>query len=464
MAVQENIRPDYTQKTLQGLKADRTVVRLTFNKSEAKENETLQVTILKLYKNELIKPNSFKLLADVDLSEGDENNFLVDNFGRAVVSMLTVKFGGQLLNQIMGYDIYKIYEDLYLPRMKRSNMIEQGVQSVDLNKIRSNSAVKKTSGVDTENKLNAVYGSKYCIPIDHPILSQNGAFYPHFLRDELLFEITLAQAAHVVKGPDQSKLTYTLKNIQLQYEIIKSRELAEIAEYEYESGKEFIFDHIDRFKNEEFDLSDKGLLNFSVNVMKNSLKAVLLLFIKPTNCGKSLFLLDQLYGPFRHKFENIALICPTFAHNSTYFRLGINDPQMYIVICEQHEVEKWLRIVSLFFSGTRSLIILDDCASSKDLKGRSGHLVNLAFSARHLGISVWILAQKITSISSSFRENVAYAVLFYSPSSKTNKTIFDEFAGELSKESFNKILGELKTKKHSFAVFSQRYPFSIQTN
>ena len=188
------------------------------------------------------------------------------------------------------------------------------------------------------------------------------------------------------------------------------------------------------------------------------------LIVGPTNCGKSFFLLDQLYGPFRHKFENIALICPTFAHNSTSFRLGINDPQMYIVICEQHEVEKWLRIVSLFFSGTRSLIILDDCASSKDLKGRSGHLVNLAFSARHLGISVWILAQKITSISSSFRENVAYAVLFYSPSSKTNKTIFDEFAGELSKESFNKILGELKTKKHSFAVFSQRYPFSIQTN
>ena len=286
MAVQENIRPDYTQKTLQGLKADRTVVRLTFNKSEAKENETLQVTIPKLHKNELIKPNCFKLLADVDLSEGDENNFLVNNFGRAVVSMLTVKFGGQLLNQIMGYDIYKIYEDLYLPRMKRSNMIEQGVQSVDLNKIRSNSADKKTSGVDTENKLNAVYGSKYCIPIDHPILSQNGAFYPHFLRDELLFEITLAQAAHVVKGPDQSKLTYTLKNIQLQYEIIKSRELAEIAEYEYKSGKEFIFDHIDRFKNEEFDLSDKGLLNFSVNVMKNSLKAVLLLFIKPYGAGQ----------------------------------------------------------------------------------------------------------------------------------------------------------------------------------
>jgi len=51
-------------------------------------------------------------------------------------------------------------------------------------------------------------------------------------------------------------------------------------------------------------------------------------------------------------------------------------------------VEKWLKMVRWLFEGTNALIILDDCAASKDVKGRTGELVNLAFSARHMGISV----------------------------------------------------------------------------
>ena len=67
--------------------------------------------------------------------------------------------------------------------------------------------------------------------------------------------------------------------------------------------------------------------------------------------------------------------------------------------CKQHEVESWLKVVTFVFEGTNTLIILDDCAASKDVKGHTGQLVKLAFSAWHLGISVWVLTQKITSIT-----------------------------------------------------------------
>jgi len=43
------------------------------------------------------------------------------------------------------------------------------------------------------------------------------------------------------------------------------------------------------------------------------------LIVGPTNSGKSHFVVDQLYGPFRFKFDNIMLICPTFVHNKTYY-------------------------------------------------------------------------------------------------------------------------------------------------
>ena len=55
-------------------------------------------------------------------------------------------------------------------------MVPEGIQSEDLCKIRSKSGDKKTSGVDIENKLNDVYGSKYRINLDHQILTDHGVF------------------------------------------------------------------------------------------------------------------------------------------------------------------------------------------------------------------------------------------------------------------------------------------------
>jgi len=116
------------------------------------------------------------------------------------------------------------------------------------------------------------------------------------------------------------------------------------------------------------------------------------LIVGPTNSGKSRFVVDHIYGPFRFKFDYIVLICPTFTHNKTYHRLGENDPRMDVMVYDQHDVEKWLKFMRWLSEGTNTLIILDDCAASKDVKGRTGELVNLSFSARDMGISVSISA------------------------------------------------------------------------
>jgi len=183
----------------------------------------------------------------------------------------------------------------------------------------------------------------------------------------------------------------------------------------------------------------------------------------PTNSGKSRFVMDQLYGPFRFKFDYIVLICPTFTHNKTYHRLGENDPRMDVIVCDQHDVEKWLKIVKWLFVGTNTLIILDDCAASKDVKRRTGELVHLAFSARHMDISVWALTQKLTGITASFRENVTAIALFYTPSAKTTKAIFDDYAGELSQDEYKGLVSKLKERKFSYLVFSLRLPYGVSS-
>ena len=165
--------------------------------------------------------------------------------------------------------------------------------------------------------------------------------------------------------------------------------------------------------------------------------------------------MNQLCGPFNGKFDYIVLICPTFACNRTLYRFGERDPRLYVTICEQHQVEFWLKVASFLFEGANTLIVLDDCAASKDVKGRTGELVTLGFSARHAGISVWVLTKP-------FRENVAAIVLSYTPSAKTTKAIFEEYAGELAHYELKQMIARLKERKFTHLIFFLRHPFSIE--
>ena len=285
MSVQDNLLPTHSVKTLNAMKAPRSVKRITFNPSEASPGETLYVNVPKLGKNEVIVPGSLALRADIDLSGGHANNFLVQNVSRALVSKMTVKFGTTTLDETVDYDVYKTFLDLFLPGEKRDNMVPEGIQSEDLCKIRSGAGDAKTSGVDAEKTLNDICGKKYRINLDHQILTDHGIFYPHALYNGLVFEVILAPASQVVKGSDTSKLKYKLTNIQLEYEMISSEKLAEEAESAYTYGKEFAYDHVVRAKVEPINRAADTIINIKVDAQRRSMKGILLLFVEPYTAG-----------------------------------------------------------------------------------------------------------------------------------------------------------------------------------
>ena len=149
----------------------------------------------------------------------------------------------------------------------------------------------------------------------------------------------------------------------------------------------------------------------------------------PTNCGKTKYVIDQLRGSFRHVFDWIVLICPTYSKNKTYRGFAKGDKRFVLLSPDASNVEEindLLGICEDFFSGTNTLIILDDCAVSKDLKNRTNKFINLAFSGRHAGLSVWVLTQQLTSIAKPFRDNVACVVAFHNPSQIGMKSLFEE--------------------------------------
>ena len=260
MSVEPHLLPTHSEAIFDSMQAERTVTRIAFNPSTANPGDVLYVTVPKLAQDVVMLPGSLTLVFDIDLMGGHANNYLVQNVSRALVSKLTVTFGGTSVQDTNGFDIYKIFNDLFLSVYERDEMLMEGIQSTKLCKVRANTGDKPTSGVNTENSLEAVYKMKYKINLDHQILTSSGVFYPQALDKDLIFELTLAPAALVVRGSDTSKLVYTLKNIQLEYKRIRSKQLADHATTAYTHGKMHAYDQIQLEKKQSHSTEAQTLI------------------------------------------------------------------------------------------------------------------------------------------------------------------------------------------------------------
>ena len=148
-AVSGQISPDFETKRFNTPNGDRMVYIVTFNPISTSPGNALMVPVPKLYEGVVLVPGSFALKFNVTVS-GHANNYFVNNMARALVDRLTVK----TLYGTDHYDLFKLYEDLFLTENERASMLRQGIQTVDLSKIRCNAGDKKKSGVAKENKLN----------------------------------------------------------------------------------------------------------------------------------------------------------------------------------------------------------------------------------------------------------------------------------------------------------------------
>ena len=190
-----------------------------------------------------------------------------------------------------------------------------------------------------------------------------------------------------------------------------------------------------------------------------------MIIVGMTCCGKTQFLLNFLEREFKNYFDHIFLICPTFQWNKTWGEWKFEKDEDFIAIpCDQDEVEKWMKIVVDFAKGSKSLVILDDCASGKNVKNRTSELVKLGFSARHFNLSVVVITQQLTSIAKPFRENISKLVTFYNPNKKDMKTIIEEYLDVRNRNELEKILQTLKNKCYSNLEINLIYPFGYIIN
>ena len=161
------------------------------------------------------------------------------------------------------------------------------------------------------------------------------------------------------------------------------------------------------------------------------------------------FLVNELFGPFCGRINYAMLACPTFAYIKIPLSALMRETCTcsLVINCEQHKVEFWLKVVNMFSEGTNTLIVPDDCAASKDVKGRTGDLVKLGFSAHQIGIKCWVLTQQLRVQHREFfpgecgRDRVVLAV------GQNHKAIYEEYASELAKDDLKQMISKLKFSK-----------------
>jgi hypothetical protein len=133
-----------------------------------------------------------------------------------------------------------------------------------------------------------------------------------------------------------------------------------------------------------------------------------------TGCGKTVFVLELLEGPYREVFNHIVILCPTIRHNKTYQDSPWiwKDPEVYVVDPGER-LQEYLRAFIQLFEGQPTLYIIDDCSATKALTKKKDMLSELAFSGRHAHQSVWVLSQRYNSVLKDLREQTRWVALFH---------------------------------------------------
>ena len=192
-----------------------------------------------------------------------------------------------------------------------------------------------------------------------------------------------------------------------------------------------------------------------------------MLIVGMTGSGKTYFLLNMIETEYNKVFDYIVIVCPTIEWNTTYINwTHLSDHGVIQIPCSQRMIDIVLKAVSTIFRGTQTLIIVDDCAASQDVKRRVSELVNLAFSARHYNLSVIVLTQQLSSVAKPFRENISRLVTFYNPSRKDMKVITDDYLQGVPQETITEITKILRDGKFTALdiLLIHPYTYTVRLN
>jgi hypothetical protein len=174
------------------------------------------------------------------------------------------------------------------------------------------------------------------------------------------------------------------------------------------------------------------------------------------NSGKTTLLSKMLINDtlLCNKFDEIYIISPTFKYQKLLHKYEFTH------IINEYDNEYLLNLMKDFENieseeKITRLFIFDDCLAEEDFKSNDTgrNAINyMALNGRHLGISLVVLSQKYKGLSTDFRKQIDYLIVFKIYNNDEKKAIYTEYGRQNYKE-FTELLNNSFTDKYDFIVF-----------
>ena len=283
--------PGFRRSHMAKVKGERTRHVVTMNPNKANPGEELYIDIPKMKMDSCLIPGSLHLLFTFKVS--NTKSWFLNNLSKMLQKRLRIRLAGETVYDNNAENMYEVYKDLWKTNSDRLDMIEYGIGNENLRKLIS----KDDSGAKSGNTqkvsdalMLSIYGHKQKICLDK-IIRDHGLYAPFFMNNNFRYVITLPESNEVMTVQASQTLgTYTLEDLQLEYETIENMDIAnEIAE-KYSIGRSLSYEHITLMKTVVW-AAASTLMNENINIPRKSMKAIVLLFTKQSRVDSEGYIL-----------------------------------------------------------------------------------------------------------------------------------------------------------------------------
>ena len=274
---EETLQPGFTQTRMASIRGNRVRTCVTATPSIARPGETLYIDTPKLEEGLCLVPGSLHLLFNFEVT-GTKSHYM-NNLSKLLQGQMVMKISTHKL-----YDCkpsaYMVYSDLWKTNSERLDMVEYGISSQNHRKLVSNDDTGTTTG-DAQKVSDAlaysVYSKRQRIRLDY-IVKDYGLYAPFTMTGNPKFTLKLPPADQVLVAQTGEALgTYTLGDMELEYEVIINKSLSDEITDIYKQGRSLYYEYLTLIEDPDWP-ADSTQVNISVTAPTKSMRAIVLLF------------------------------------------------------------------------------------------------------------------------------------------------------------------------------------------
>ena len=271
----------FRRRRMSSIRGNRSRCLVTHNPNSANPGEELYVDIPKLRGLSCLVPGSLHIVFDLEVT-GTKSH--LNNLSKRLQKRLQIRIAGETAYDCNLENVLSTYKDLWMSNSECADMIEYGIANINTRKLISSDDSGASTG-DAEKVSDAlmlsIYSKKQKICLEK-IIADHGVYAPFSMNNNPRYIITLPSASEVLIAQGGETLgTYTLKNIQLEYETIDNHDLASQVSSLYSTRRSLSYEHLTLMKTVIWNANDT-LVNENINLPRKSMKAIVLLFTKST--------------------------------------------------------------------------------------------------------------------------------------------------------------------------------------